>query len=384
MNRLTIPILLGIAFSLAAPPARPDPPAGSRRLEEKLAAIRAKHGVPALAAAMMRGDALVASAAVGVRAEGSEEPIRLGDAFHLGSCTKAMTATLAALLVERGRIAWDTTIAQALPEIADTIQPEYRSVTLAQLLGNRSGLPDNDHFEPGVWEAIWKLDGPMPSRRRQAAEVTLRQRPLAKPGEKELYTNLGFTVAGAMLEAATKRSWEDLLREELFVPLGMKSAGFGAPGTAGADPPDAAWGHVLRPDGTLDPRPPGPGSDNPEVIGPAGTVHASIEDFARFARLHVAGARGASGLPLPASAFERLHRPPDGGAYAMGWIVTERPWGKGRVFTHAGSNTMWFAIVWLAPERDAAFVAACNRPGDAGLAACDAAIGTLIQEFLKD
>ncbi len=379
---LTAALAAALVAPAVADPGLPDADV-SARLAERLAKIRSEHPVPALAAALVRGDRIVAAAAVGVRVEGREEPVRLDDRFHLGSCTKAMTATLAGILVERGRIAWETTIGERFPDLAESMRPEYRDVTLEQLLTHRSGLPDNDHLEAGVWATIWRLDGPIRERRRKAVELTLRQKPMAAPGEKMLYTNLGTMVAGAMLEAATERSWEELLRDEMFVPLGMTTAGFGPPGTAGADPPDAPWGHVAGRDGTPTGKSPGPGADNPAVIGPAGTVHASIEDFARFGRLHLAGARGVEGGLLPPALLQRMHEPPAGGTYAMGWGVAERPWGKGRVFTHAGSNTFWFAVIWVAPGIDAVFVAACNWAGPEGTRACDRAISTMIREFLE-
>src|SRR5690606_36603209 len=150
--------------------------------------------------------------------------------------------------------------------------------------------------------------------------------------------------------------WEQLMRERLFVPLGMTSAGFGAPGSAEAV--DQPRGH--RANGC--PQDPGAGADNPPAIGPGGTVHCTLQDWARFIAMHVDGASDAApGAPplLQKETLESLHIPcaGKGQPYAMGWLITERPWARGeqdgdrgRVLTHAGSNTMWFAVAWLAPE----------------------------------
>jgi hypothetical protein len=62
----------------------------------------------------------------------------------------------------------------------------------------------------------------------------------------------------------------------------------------------------------------------------------------------------------------------------MGWLVTERPWGGGRVLTHAGSNTMNYAVAWLAPRRDFAVLAATNLGGNKAASACDEAAAALI------
>jgi CubicO group peptidase (beta-lactamase class C family) len=117
------------------------------------------------------------------------------------------------------------------------------------------------------------------------------------------------------------------------------------------------------------------------AIGPAGIVHASVLDWAKFAALHLAGARGKAKL-LKRESFRRLQTPPGGADYAMGWIVTRREWG-GHVLTHAGSNTMWYAVVWMAPEKDFAVLVACNQGGDPAAKACDEAAWELIRDHLK-
>jgi CubicO group peptidase (beta-lactamase class C family) len=109
---------------------------------------------------------------------------------------------------------------------------------------------------------------------------------------------------------------------------------------------------------------PGPGTDNPEAIAPAGRVHMTIEDWARYVGLHLEGARGAPRL-LSEASFRRLHTAPVGFEYAMGWIVADRAWAKGRVLTHAGSNTLWFCVTWIAPEVDLATLVCSNQGGDA-------------------
>ena len=58
--------------------------------------------------------------------------------------------------------------------------------------------------------------------------------------------------------------------------------------------------------------------------------------------------------------------------------MTKRPWGKGTVLTHSGSNTMWYAIVWVAPQLDQAFLVATNSRDDNSHPICDQMIGKLI------
>jgi CubicO group peptidase (beta-lactamase class C family) len=345
-------------------------------LDSVLEPIRAKANLPALAAAVVRSNQIVAAGAVGVRKFGATNRVTIDDKFHIGSCTKSMTATLAAMLVEQNKFSWDTTIGSEFPDWE--VNPEYKPVTVAQLFSHIGGVP-GDLARIGVWDHVWQRASKLPTEQRIAlAKELLAREPAAKPDSKMTYANAGYTIAGVIMERREKRAWEDLLRERLFVPLGMSSAGFGMPGDAAKL--DQPWGHSLK-DGKFIAMPPGFSADNPAAIGPGGTVHCSILDFARYAQFHLQGERGDTPI-LRGTSFTKLHTPAPGHDYAMGWFVTQRAWGKGRVLTHNGTNTRNFAVMWLAPNVDFAVVVVTNLGGDGANKACDTAAWTLIQQFL--
>jgi CubicO group peptidase (beta-lactamase class C family) len=114
-------------------------------------------------------------------------------------------------------------------------------------------------------------------------------------------------------------------------------------------------------------------------MGPAGTVHASLGDWAKFAALHL-GVVGDAPL-LQRASLKALHTPPDEGPYALGWVVTRRPWAPGPILTHSGSNTMWHCVAWLAPEARFGVLVACNE-GDAA-AACDEVAAACIRRYRR-
>lgn len=366
--RRNLPLALAIlttALVSLAPPARAD-----EATNNLLKPLREKHKLPGIVGAILQGDKLVAVGAVGVRKVGSPEPITINDKVHIGSCTKAMTATRIAMLVEEKKLTWQTTIADVFPELNKTIHQDYRGVTLAQLLTHRAGLPaDVDWWDLGT-------DKPTTEQRRTLLSRVLKDPPEQKPGTKFSYSNVGYCVAAAIAEKITRTSWEELLRRGLFQPLGMNSAGYGPPG--GKNKVDQPWGHLLK-DGRLQALQ----EDNAPVLGPAGTVHCSIADWAKFAALHLQGGQGKARLLKPAT-FTMLHTPPQDGEYAFGWLVAERPWAGGMALTHGGSNTMWYAIVWIAPKRGFAMLAAVNQGGDSAHEACDEAISLLIERAYKD
>ena len=110
-------------------------------LAEVLEPIRDAHGVPALAGAAFDRDGLLAVGAVGLRSAAGEEAVEVDDRWHLGSCTKAMTATLAARMVEQGKIDWDTSVADVFADLPGGVDPGWEWATLELLLAHRGGAP---------------------------------------------------------------------------------------------------------------------------------------------------------------------------------------------------------------------------------------------------
>lgn len=339
--------------------------------------IRARHGLPALAVLAMKDGKVLGEAAAGVRKLGGNERVTVSDSWHIGSCTKAMTATLAAMFVQEGRLKWTTSVGEVFPEWKAQTNPDWAGVTLEQLLTHRSGAPGDAPRD--LWAVARKRQGTPREQRLAFVKGLVTRAPEAPPGTKYIYSNQGFAIAGAMLERVSNRSWEDLMRERLFLPLHMESAGFGEPATVGKI--DQPWGHASKGD-ILEAVPPGPNADNPPAIGPAGTVHCTLRDWARFALIHAEGERLGWGK-LPPDAFVKLHTPATGQEYAMGWIVTPRGWAGGPALTHMGSNTTFLTDIWIAPKKDAIFISATNSANDEASKACDEAIAAMIQRYLN-
>lgn len=348
-------------------------------LGPRLEAIRARYRVPGLAAALVRDGEIVAAGVAGVRRAGGADPIEPDDRFHIGSCGKSFTATVAARLVAKGVIGWETTLADVFPELKRAMEPAYRSVTLRQLVAHRSGLPSLERGGSPMWLAISSPGMEVSEQRETMLRLAVKEDPVAMPGAAFAYTDLGYAVAGRMLERASGKSWEDLIRSEIAGPLGLATLGFGAPGTKGSL--DQPWGHTFK-EGSVRAIAPGPGADQAgPVIGPAGTIHLSIADWARYARSHLAAARAAAGPG--GAALAALYEDPYRQGYGMGWAISDAAWAGGRLLSHTGSCGAWAAATWIAPERNAALVVASNYGGPEGFAAGNAAAAELIEAYLK-
>ncbi|MGL4553009.1 MAG: serine hydrolase domain-containing protein, partial [Gemmataceae bacterium] len=291
------------------------------------------------------------------------------DRWHLGSDTKAFTATLLAVLAERGKIDLDATVPEALPAVAAVVPPGYKEVTINQVLRHRAGLPDN----LANWWAIPLTASPQ-EQRLQAVRRGLAMKPVHEPGTAYGYSNLGYVLAGAAAERAGGAAWEELLEKHVLKPLEITEYGFGPVGTVGKIDQPMAHDKKGRP---VDPT---PRADNPPVMGPSARLHLSMKDWAKFAQDQLKGARGAGKLLKP-EGYKRLHGFEKGETYTPGgWIVDTSAGFV--VLTHDGSNGGYYCSAALMPAVDIAVLVACNQGAKAGESACKEAVVAAIKASL--
>ena len=172
--------------------------------------VLAKHDLPAMAAVIVTRDGITAHGVTGVRQRDFPERATLDDRFHLGSCLKAMTSSLAAIFVEAGKLRWDSTIAELFPELLEGEEPiheQYRSVTVEQLLSHHGGCPQN-LMAGGLWSTLIMHQGtPQEARAILVREVT-KNPPAVRPGVDYLYSNAGYAIVGHALERIAEVPFE--------------------------------------------------------------------------------------------------------------------------------------------------------------------------------
>ena len=300
---------------------------------------------PGLFAAIVDKEGVRVVGVAGVRRNGSPRKLTVNDWIRLNSNTKAMTSTMLATLIADGTFArgWQTTIADVFPELLEEIHQDYHFINLRQLVTMSGGLAR----DATDWWALYRRE--IIETRYQILRENLGNPPVGSAG-KFFYSNLGYMVAGAMAERVTGKSWETLMKERLFAPLGMTGAGFGPVGSFyNVDEP---WGHSRDADSSWLPMRIG----DPPSWGPAGTVNVSIADWAKFIRLWFLDSEPAI---LDRSTLNYLSTP-DSGDYAAGWGVVNRHWAGGGAISHNGANCCWRTVLWVAPIRGVAYVAAAN------------------------
>jgi CubicO group peptidase (beta-lactamase class C family) len=188
------------------------------------------------------------------------------------------------------------------------MRDDYKPVTVAQLLNHTAGLPTYLQIGPDIAPSVRGLSGTPAEQRTQFIERLLMEEPIVKPGTESRYSNAGYALVGFVAEQRTGQSWETLMTDEIFKPLAMTNAGFGRPRSP--DRQDEPWLHEWTGE-RYEPEP----EDRANALtalAPAGNVHCSIRDFAKFAAYELQAARGHNTLLSPATArrFRELARRP--------------------------------------------------------------------------
>lgn len=343
-------------------------------LEKQLETIRNAYVVPGISAAIYVDGKLVEHGVAGIRKIGFSEPISRENKFHLGSCTKSMTATIAATFVEEGKLKWSDTLSTLLPK--HSIHQKLQNVTFQMLLAHQSGIikdPDND-----LYEELEKLE--TSKGRSELTRIFLEQKPFYEVDTYH-YSNIAYIIAGNILEELSGKSWETLIQERLFIPLGMKSCDFGPTSILNEEKPSEPWGHYIRNLVIKSIH-----GDNAPFYGPAANVHCSTDDWVKYLSVHLNGFNKESTF-LKEESFQYLHtlypkNNPD--HYTSGgWFRLQRDWANGDVLHHTGTNTYNYATVWMAPKTKTILVSNTNRSGPSGSWATSDAIVEMIRLFIS-
>ncbi|WP_084460857.1 serine hydrolase domain-containing protein [Curvibacter gracilis] len=293
----------------------------------------------------------VAVAVSGKRRQGQNASVESQDRFAIGSNTKAMTSAAIVALAERGGPALSMTLPQAFPTWAGEIHPAYAQVTLADLLHHRGGVPafNGSGQEENAFIAAVSADTrPLPDtpvgRRSYFARWLLAQAPAdgVVPGRDFHYSNAGYVLAAAIVEARTGRAFEAVFDEVLVQPLALQ----GVWRSWVPKPTDLLWGHE-GPAGALAVVEATPDSlatqDWLDIIAPAGNWACTGEAYAQWLRWHVQALQGER-TPLP-QVYVRDLRAASDGRYVWGWQAVATP--KRLLLTHTGHVTGFMAEVAL-------------------------------------
>jgi CubicO group peptidase (beta-lactamase class C family) len=291
-------------------------------------------------------------ASVGIRQIGTALPLQITDGVHIGSCTKALTGLLIGDAITARQLRFSTTLG-ALDSLWK--KSPWADQTIESVLRHEAGLPENVK-----WWDIARTGGDLTIQRRDVLNPRWRSGSKMPTAGKFSYSNVGYVVLGSVIDKLYGMPYEDVLQLRIARPKLLQSVGFGVPSLVSGHQ-RTATSYVPT---TM---------DNPPVMNSAGRMHISMGDWLKSATLHM-----ASSSFMDSTVRRSLQESRKDGGYAGGWIVVSRSWAAGPALTHAGSNTFWMAVMWVAPNTWHAFAAVANSAGDDVAKGLDRIISAMI------
>ena len=372
INRLVLAIIVSV--SLATPGlAQKAPLAG---FDAYVTKAMQDWKVPGLAMVIVKDDSVIFAKGYGTRTMGSLQPVDEHTIFAIGSASKAFTATLVAMYVDEAKMRWDAPATEYLPAFELYDPYVAREITIRDLLTHRSGLARGDL----MWYAT-------DYNRDEILRRVRFLRPTWSMRSRYGYQNIMYLAAGQAVAKVAGRSWDDVVRERIFVPLGMTA-------TTTSTRPLASLQNVATPHGDIDDTLRILPWHNIDNIAPAGSINSSVHDMSKWVRFQLAQGKVAGKTLVSTSALGETHTPQMAvplsadarqinpfthlSSYGMGWMLQDY---RGReVRQHGGNIDGMSALVAFVPEEKLGFVVLTNANGSpmpaiAMFRALDALIG---------
>lgn len=273
-------------------------------------------------------------------------PLRSAEAFPVGSLTKSMTATLAAVLVQEGRVSWQSRLLDVFPELATTARPEYARVTLQDLLTHRGGMFPATSADQ--LQHLPSLSGTPAQQREALLGWMLNQPSSSSPGVRTQYSNGDYVAAAAMLERVTGQAYESMLSSRVFALMGV-SVSFGTPGAVAGEP----WGHSRTGTGWAPVSPEDPEAQYPAFANPAGGAKLDAAALATYLRMHLRAYRGMDGEVLTPETARTLHTVVQDG-FALGWQAGADLLGQPIHWHNGSDDASYYALMAMSLTTDRA------------------------------
>ncbi|HEX4204542.1 MAG TPA: serine hydrolase [Ktedonobacteraceae bacterium] len=355
-------------------------------LEEQIRKVMDEQKVPGLALLLLKDDEVVLARGFGKRNVAQNLDVTPHTRFAIGSCGKAFTAAAIALLVQEGKLEWDTPVKHYLPTFKLQDQFATERMTPRDLLTHRCGLPRH--------EFLWYHSS---LSREEVVKHLAYLEPNADFRTLFQYNNLMFVTAGYLIEHVTGQSWETFITERFLKPLGMNAS------TLSAHDMQRSEDYALPYQEEKDEVHEIPFYDRWQIIAPAGGIHTNLDDLQHWLRFQLNQGKHGETQLLDASQLAQNHAPqtviPAGSTmpikkhselanwcYGMGWMIGSY---KGhRIIQHGGSIDGFMAEIVLLPDDHAAVAVLTNlgssiAPYSAAFSACDYLLGMEATDWLE-
>ncbi|HQU85624.1 MAG TPA: serine hydrolase domain-containing protein [Pyrinomonadaceae bacterium] len=318
--------------------------ANAQNLKEFAETVKTEHKIPEIAYAVVSSDSVIEMEFLGKRRIEGDFPARKNDRFHIGANTKAITAFIAAQLVKDRKIDWNTKFFDLFPQLKSKSRKAYLKISLKDLLTFRANLPLYTY----TFEKPEKKDfnGDYDAQRLQFAEYFLKQKP-AKPVDGLTFSNVGYVLAGLMLEKASGKSYKNLV-DDLGKNLQIEF-GFDAPNLSDNL---QTWGYDENLRAVLP-------TENYKInwLLAAGNINVDLPDYVKFIQLQLQGLREKLEI-LPQKDFDFLHFGLP--KFSFGWF-NERDEKTGhQISFNEGNAGAFITKVCIIKEIDRAYIVFTN------------------------
>ncbi len=273
--------------------------------------------------------------------------------YAIGSCTKAFTTFALGKLVEQGKLEWDTTVIDVLPDFRLWDQYATQNLTIRDLISHRSGIPRHDFMWYNSTHSRQEL-----LKRFRYLEPTCNLR------ERYNYGNLTYLTAGLVMERLEGKTWEEIISEKILHPLGMKETNFSIQDMQNSG--DFALPYLER-KGVLKKIP----FRDFYNVGPAACMNSSVSDMASWMKMLLAqGTYDSHSLISPALIQEMFaaqvivsgypeNKDAHFNAYGLGWCIHSY---RGHYYiSHDGGPDGFTSVVSLLPYDNIGVVVMSNK-----------------------
>ncbi len=326
--------------------------------------------IPGLALALVQGDEIILAEGYGLRDVASQSPVTAETLFHIGSTQKSMTAMLLATLADEGLLDWDEPIINFAPEFALSAARATEKVTLRQLLGMSSGIPD------AAEDAL-----PEESTPEDLFAVIRETSLLGMPGEEFSYSNLAAAASGYLGVLAADgesdnlyASYADLLQERVLDPIGMETATLYA--SVAQKNANHSQSYTLSRQG--DPILSASYDFDGDILAPAGSLKANVTEMALYVATQLSRGVAPNGNRVVSAENLAKTWQPHLENYGLGWEIQEYHGSK--LIFHTGAYDDFVSVIGFLPEFEVGFVILVNSE-EAGENLVEAAPYVLVEKL---
>jgi len=356
MTSRPLALLIALTIALALPAtaqtqSTSKEPADTQQrlaaLEQSIETMRKELGIPGLSLVIVKDDHIIYVKGFGRRDIERDLPVTADTLFAIGSTTKAFTALTAMMSVDQNKLSLGDSPKRFLPYFKLSDPMADAQVTLRDLLCHRTGLM--------AYSDLAVATGAL--NRQELIEVMGVAKPTAHFREKFQYNNIMYAAAGEAIAKANQTSWEQLIEQLIFKPLGMKetntsvaqmqqsadfSRGYTTLDTAGKN-------HALA-------------FTDLSAIGPAGSINSNASELAQWLRLMLGRGVFNGKRLISAESFAELWSPQiqvrEHVDYGLGWVIAD--WNGLPLVLHNGGIDGFHALIEMAPSKNVGFALLAN------------------------